>query len=245
MQSEWVYTTESLAGFVKNAKRQIIGITKQNITLKMIDKSKCNNIIIKNHYSHKTATDSHTLLHLGVFLDNELLGAMQYGYAMNPKSCSNLVEGTKINEYYELNRLWLNDKLPKNSESMVIGLSFKLIKKIRPKIKWIQSFADGRVGVGTIYQATNFLYCGYHTTNFIEFNNELHHEGKFSNYKKSFGRMYKGLQFKFKRYKFKQYRYIYFLQKKEKKNLLLSILSYPKKENKNNSIKLQKLCIVL
>lgn len=228
--SEWVHDSQSLAGFVDGAEPQIVGIKKNELILKKIGSQRCNRIIIENHYSHKTATDAHTLLHLGIFYQKKIVGAMQYGYAMNPRSCENIVKGTNIDEYYELNRLWIADGVPvKNIESQIIGMSFKLIKKINPKIKWIQSFADGRVGVGTIYQATNFLYCGYHKTKFVEFGGELHHEGKFRNLRKSFGRKFHGLHKddRFERKEYKQYRYIYFLDKKERKNLLLDVEPYP------------------
>ncbi len=228
----WVYSNQSLANYVDGAKKEIIGIQKNDLVLKKIEKKRCNQIIIDNHYSHKTATDAHTLLYLGIFYKNEIVGAMQYGYAMNPKSCANIVEDTKIDEYYELNRLWIADGVPiKNVESQIIGMSFKLIKKINPKIKWIQSFADGRVGVGTIYQATNFIYCGSHKTKFVELNNgEVHHEGKFRNLQKSFGRKFHGLDKdkKFKHKIYDQYRYIYFIKKDERKKLLLKPESYPK-----------------
>jgi len=233
---EWVYATESLAGFVDGAKRQIIGIQKDDIILKKIYREICNRIIIDNHYSHKTATDMHTLLHLGIFYNKILKGAMQYGYAMNPHSCHEIVKGTSIDEYYELNRLWISDDFPvRNVESIVIGMSFRLIKKLNPKIKWIQSFADGRVGCGTIYQASNFLFCGSHKQTFVKFNGELHHIGKFNNSKKTFSRMYGDFLDKSDTEKkcFDQYRYIYFLKKEEKCNLLLDVLPYPKIKKEN------------
>lgn len=225
---EWIYSNESLVGFVQGATKKITGIKKGDLELKKIDKSICNQIIIDNHYSHKTATDAHTRLHLGIFFRGRLLGAMQYGYAMNPQSCGNIVGGTKVNEYYELNRLWISDELGKNTESQIISMSFKLIKEINPKIKWIQSFADGRVGVGTIYQACNFLYCGSHNLVFYKLGDEIHHRGKFTHPKRSFGRLYRQCRGNLEKVEYPQYRYIYFLHKKERQNLLLTVLDYPK-----------------
>lgn len=229
MPLEWVYSTESLSTFLGIENKEIIGVSKGLIVVKKIDKSICNRIIIKNHYSHKTATDSHTLLHLGVYYNNELKGAMQYGYAMNPQSCNKIVADTQIDEYYELNRLWLDDSMPKNSETAVISLSIRLIKKINPKIKWIQSFADGRVGVGTIYKASSFVYCGSHKTQFVDFAGKMHHGGKFTNKKKTFGRMYGHLWETIDKHEFEQYRYIFFIDKNSKSNLLLNVAQYPVK----------------
>lgn len=56
----------------------------------------------------------------------------------------------------ELNRLCLTDNL-KNEASILVGRSLRLL----PKNKIVVSFADvGQNHIGTVYQATNFLYCG-------------------------------------------------------------------------------------
>lgn len=229
--TEWVYSSESLAGFVDGTRPVIVGIIKKGLELRKIDSGICNQIIVKNHYSHKTATDSHTILHLGIFFDGVLVGAMQYGLAMNPQSCSVIVKDTLVDEYFELNRLWIDDCCGKNTESTIIGLSFKLIAKLYPKVKWIQSFADGRVGVGTIYQASNFLYCGSHKQDFLVLDGVLHHAGKFRNHTKSFGRRYSNLRKSLPKQSFQQYRYIYFLKPEFRSDLLLKVLPFPKKDH--------------
>jgi len=228
---KWVFSKNTLDKYIPSivVTPNIIGIKKDNLMLKKIEYYKASNIIIKNHYSHKTATRSHTLLNIGIYLNDKCIGAMQYGYAMNPLSCTSIVSDTKVDEYYELNRLWIDDIAGKNTESQVIGMSFRLIKEVNPKIKWIQSFADGRVGVGTIYQATNFLYCGSHKQKFVSFNGETHHIGKFTNKQKTFGRMFGNLLPTLPNNEYQQYRYIYFLDKEWEKKLLLPIKPYPKK----------------
>lgn len=239
--TEWVYSTESLAGFVEGAKPVVVGIVKRGLEVRRIDADICNAMIIKNHYSHKTATDSHTILHLGIFKDGVLVGAIQYGLAMNPASCSKIVKDTAMDEYFELNRLWISDSCGKNTESTVIGLSFKLIARLYPKVKWIQSFADGRVGVGTIYQASNFLYCGSHKQDFLEMGGQLHHAGKFSNHTKSFGRQYFNIAKSLPKHSFPQYRYIYFIKPEYRKDLLLKVLPFPKKDHSQVDTKSQSL----
>jgi hypothetical protein len=62
----------------------------------------------------------------------------------------------EMHNVYELNRLWVDDAVPKNGESFLIGNTIKLLDK-----EIIVSFADtSQEHVGIIYQATNFLYCG-------------------------------------------------------------------------------------
>lgn len=68
----------------------------------------------------------------------------------------------------ELNRMWIDDCLGKNAESILISRSIKLLKRIDKNIIAIQSFADGRLGCGTIYKASNFNYHGKHQTIFLE-----------------------------------------------------------------------------
>ena len=107
-------------------------------------------IIKENHYSHSVAFG--TQVSLGVYEDGELLGVLQLGKGVYPIKTILHVEGTQMHEYMELNRMWLDDKLPHNSESKAIGLMFKWMKKNRPEVKWLISFADGIEGnCGTIY----------------------------------------------------------------------------------------------
>ena len=57
---------------------------------------------------------------------------------------------------YELNRLWVDDSVPKNGESYLVGNTLKLLDR-----EIIVSFADTSQGhLGVIYQASNFIYTG-------------------------------------------------------------------------------------
>ena len=125
---------------------EIIGFGSDSFCVKEMNKKISNNIIIKNHYSHKVAGFATTYIYLGVYINNDLLGTLQYGFSMNPASAKNIVDGTGIYEHLELNRMWLDDKAGSNSESMAISYSIKYIKRKYPRVKWIQSFADERCG---------------------------------------------------------------------------------------------------
>jgi len=64
-------------------------------------------------------------------------------------------------EMIELTRLWLADDLPANSESRVIGVVLRALRKGRGRFRAVLSYADEHAGhIGTIYQATNFRYMG-------------------------------------------------------------------------------------
>lgn len=145
--------------------KDIIGYGTNDFYVKEIDKDLAIKTIKENHYSKKTYNG--TYINLGVFIKDEFLGVLQYGYAMNPASCDSVVEGTEMNQYLELNRMWLDDKAKRNSESMAISYSIKYIKGKYKTIKWIQSFADERCGgLGIVYQACSFRFYGEHTSSF-------------------------------------------------------------------------------
>ena len=131
----------------------------KEIIVKVIPSSIANPFIKQHHYSGKVVQNSN--LHFGAFLDNKLHGVMSFGSSMDKNKTLNLVEGTKWNEFIELNRMAFDDYLPRNSESFCIGKALKLIKKNAPHIKWVISFADGaQCGDGTIYRASNFILTG-------------------------------------------------------------------------------------
>ena len=164
--------------------KDIIGYGTDEFCVKEIEKDVSNKIIINNHYSKKVYNA--TYIHLGVFIKSKLLGVLQYGYAMNPASCGSVVKGTEMNQYLELNRMWLDDMAKKNSESMAISYSIKYIKGKLKTIKWIQSFADERCGgLGIVYQACSFKYYGEHTSSFWELENTMYHNTSMTVSKKS------------------------------------------------------------
>lgn len=170
MEKGLIYDTQlSLFG-----KPEIIGYSNGNLEVREIEREKANAIIIKNHYSHKVYNASY--IHLGVFVDNNLVGVLQYGSAMNPASGNSVVEGTQIENFLELNRMWIDDSAGNTSESQAISCSIRYIKHRYPKVKWIQSFADERCGCyGIVYQACSFAYYGEHINIFWELDGEYYH----------------------------------------------------------------------
>ncbi|MDG1858312.1 MAG: hypothetical protein P8I94_04370 [Emcibacteraceae bacterium] len=133
----------------------------KDIIVKVIPSKAANDFVKKNHYSGKVVQNSK--LHFGCFLDGKLHGVMSYGFPIDKRkmlglvSTDNKTEQSKWNEFLELNRMAFDDYLPKYSESRAISVSFKLIKKNAPQIKYIISFADStQCGDGTIYRASGF-----------------------------------------------------------------------------------------
>lgn len=214
--------------------REIIGFGSDEWHVKEIERKLANDLIVKNHYSKKFYNA--TYIHLGVFICGELLGVLQYGYAMNPASCGSVVEGTQMDEYLELNRMWLDDKAKRNSETMAISYSLRYIRSKFPKIKWIQSFADERCGCfGIVYQAASFSFYGEHTSSFWSLDGETFHNSIMTS-EKAGPRGYRLLndpknKDRVEKHTLRQFRYIKFIDKRWKKKCLLKEKPYLKYYN--------------
>lgn len=230
MDKKYIYKNQSSLW----GEPECIGFGTDEFYVKEIDRKLADTIIIKNHYSKKVVSVPHHKLDLGVFYKNNLKGVLQYGFAMNPASCGNVVKGTKIDEYLELNRMWISDDCKQYAESQAISYSIKYIKKKIKKIKWIQSFADERCGgFGIVYQACSFDYYGEHKSDFWEFEGEIYHNSIVTNNNRNKKRELEKRGFIEKAIKktLRQFRYIKFIDKREKKNCLLKQMPYPKHYN--------------
>jgi hypothetical protein len=131
----------------------------KSIRVAPIDRAAADAAVKRWHYSGKVVNNSQ--LHLGVFLNGRLLGAMQFGPSLDKRKLQGLVEGTPWNGFLELNRMAFSDELPRNSESRAIAVAMRLMRKHAPHVQWIVSFADGaQCGDGTIYRASGFVLTG-------------------------------------------------------------------------------------
>ena len=117
-------------------------------------------VLAEAHYIGRPGSTS---VRLGMWIAGQLAGVMTYGTIPRPNSraiCGPEHEASVL----ELTRLALYDWAPFNSESQFIAQSFRFLRKERPDIRILISYADQRhQHVGTIYQATNWLYTGSST----------------------------------------------------------------------------------
>lgn len=128
----------------------------KDLVVKPISAKDASELVRRIHYSGKVTQNSQ--LHLGVFLDGRLEGAMQFGPSMDKRKMLGLVPGTGWNGFLELNRMAFSDRLPRNSESRALGVAFRMIRKHYPHIEWVVSFSDAtQCGDGTIYRASGFV----------------------------------------------------------------------------------------
>ncbi len=217
-------------GYIKG-KYGFMGFGELSFYIAQIPVKQAREIIIKNHYSHTVVNNSY--IHLGVFIKNVLQGVLQFGYAKNPACGGSIVAYTGNTQYLELNRMWLSDKAPHNSESKAISYAIKYIKEVCPQVRWVQSFADERCkALGVVYQAANFIYLGYHLTHFYELDGKTYHNQqmtrKANNSTSNSASYLQANKNRATKHYFKQFRYIYFIKKQYKKDLKFKPKPYPK-----------------
>lgn len=209
---------------------ELVGFGTSRFYVELLDRRISNGVIRACHYSHTVVNNSY--LHLGVFRGGELVGVVQFGYMLNPRRMENVVLHTGVKEYLELNRMWLSDGAPRNSESQALSYAVKFIRRAMPGVKWIQSFADERCGGwGVVYQACSFLYLGCHRSKFYRLDGDWYHTINMTAAKRGGQR---GVHLRANRdraevHHFRQFRYIRFLKPRFRKFLQFDVQPYPKK----------------
>jgi len=206
--------------------------TFDDLTVQPIDVELAREIICSRHYSRKWNTAFGTR-NYGIYRQDDLLGVAVYGNPMNPGSWSGITDSDS--EWcLELNRLWIDDELLNNSETWFLKRTMNALSAEGYQL--IQSFADGRLGVGTIYQAANFGYYGWDTTLFHEQidNGEFWHDTPFTNTARAEGMIMRNLMHarnELKSFRVKTYRYLFPLNKRARRQIKIDPLPYPKERD--------------
>jgi len=127
-------------------------------------------------------------------------------------------------EYLELTRMALNGK--QETTSKVLAMAVRLIKKDRPMVKCIFSYADkGQSHLGIIYQATNWIYIDDIKSSGIE----MYYKGKWG-HSRGPSELPKPIRDKIpKRKKPGKHKYVFPLTEEVRKMALDKQLPFPKK----------------
>ena len=113
-----------------------------------VDKTRAD-ALIRKHYLKKWPGVN--VLVLGLQKHEDLLGVIVF--SLPPRETNKRYGG----ETWELSRLWIDDSVPKNAETYLIGRAIRYIKNNFPKVKNLVSYADPSFGhTGTIYRASNW-----------------------------------------------------------------------------------------
>lgn len=209
----------------------------KDIVLKPITAQEANELVRRVHYSGKVVQNSQ--LHIGVYYNGELEGAMQFGTSLDKRSIQRLVSGTGWHEFIELNRMAFTDVLPRNSESRALSIAMKLLRKYAPQVKWVVTFADGtQCGDGTIYRAAGFVLTGIKkNTTILDWNGRVIAKKTLDNqnYPRINGRYYSGVLLESgeaKPMSGYQLRYIYFIDPTYREKLTVPELPYSEIERR-------------
>lgn len=123
------------------------------MTVSKLDHRVAAELVVKNHYLHRKPPISFSY---GLWEDGGLLGVVTFG---TPAS-HYLQKGVcpdDPGQVIELNRLWVDDGCPRNTESWFVSRALRLLP---PKI--VVSYADTERGhLGYVYRALNFNYAGW------------------------------------------------------------------------------------
>lgn len=121
--------------------------------IRQIDYRTAMSVVVQSHYLHRKAPCS---IAFGLILGRSIKGVICYGTPSSAPLRSGLAGQEHADNVVELTRLWVCDSVPRNGESYLIG---NTVRKSGKEI--VVSFADASQGhVGTVYQATNWLYTG-------------------------------------------------------------------------------------
>jgi hypothetical protein len=105
--------------------------------------------MIKEHYLGRWPTN--VLLTLGLKKRGKILGVATFSLPHNS------MQQRFGNQTWELTRLWIDDCVPQNAETFLIGRGIRYIRKEHSDIKTLISFADPEMGhSGIIYRASNW-----------------------------------------------------------------------------------------
>ena len=131
----------------------VIGYECPEKEIRIVECSKddADRVIVPHHYSHKVTKNS--CINMLVYYKNHLRGALQIGYGIRPKIKGDL----NADKTREFDRMWLDDIMPKFSETIVISLLHHFLRKAHKEIKHLISYADTSAGMtGTIYRAASY-----------------------------------------------------------------------------------------
>jgi hypothetical protein len=214
------------------------------VIIKPIDWRVATLFVQERHYS--AVMPKLTKHYLGTYVDEELVGVLTLGWGTNPMgTIRKMFPELTTADYFEIGKMCMDDKMPRNSESQMQSLTVKWLKENKPNIKYLYTWADGIVGKpGYVYQAANFLFGGFIWTDIYlsESGEKVHFRTIQRKMKKEMNRMdtkygprpndKKMGELGFSRVWGKQFRYIYPLNKKAKKYLKQSTMdwniNYPK-----------------
>ena len=175
-----------------------------------IDRSEWKTFVLKRHYLKRIPPVSYAF-GLRNIETNKIEGVCLFGIPASRSACVGVCGEDLAAQVLELNRIALNDGLPKNSASWFVSRCLKSL----PKNSIVISWADTGVGhIGYVYQALNFIYtgCSKLRTDIGSTGHPRHGRNR-------------DLP---RQIRTPKHRYVWFARNKERKKLLWESMPYPK-----------------
>lgn len=180
------------------------------INIKRIENKESLDFILNKHYAQRKPSISYAF---GLFIEGKLNGVLTIGKPASNALCEGVLGKEYKEKVYELNRLVINENLPKNTLSFFVG---KALKMLKDEDLILISYADEAMNHhGYIYQATNWIYTGKTKDRTDKYTPNGKHSRHYTD-------EYKHLR----KYRSSKYRYVYFTNRKKAKKYI-KILKYP------------------
>jgi hypothetical protein len=194
-------------------------IKASDCDIRAISRQEAVRTVVQHHYLHRRPPCETAF---GMFHGQKLVGVVCYGTPSSAPLRSGICGKDEANNVTELTRLWISDEVGKNAESILIGRTLPMCGK-----EIVVSFADPSAGhVGTVYQATNWIYTGLSAkrTNWTFDGNAKHGQTVADKYTAEQARSLPGFRLEPRQQK---HRYIYFnTRSKRRKRELAQLLAY-------------------
>jgi hypothetical protein len=192
--------------------------------------------VVEKHYLHRECCCSAAF---GLFTNEDtgndlfekgkLVGVIVFGKPSSYTLCNGICGEDESKNVIEFNRLWVDDSMPRNTESYFVGQALR-----QCPYEIIVSFADSEQGhVGFIYQATNWIYTGI-SPKMKYFRPKAQSDNQGGTVYRRRERMTRreivekfGEEMVEEYYSSMKYRYVYFNCSKSRKKQLLKKLKYP------------------
>ena len=130
-------------------------MSNSNFLVSEIKYEDTKDFILNKHYAQRMPPITFSF---GLFIDGNFEGVCTFGKPVSHYLCVGVCGEQYSNKVYELNRLIVNEGLPKNTLSRFVSKCLKILKE---DDLIIVSYADeGKGHQGYIYQATNWIYTG-------------------------------------------------------------------------------------
>ena len=131
-------------------------IPPKGLDVRSVQPREIRGVIEQRHYLH--AMPQAAIACYGVYAGSALLGAVVF--TAGGRKSHLVVGGARPGDGITLARLWLDDALAKNSESRVIGVTLRQLRR-EGRWRFVLSYADPAAGhTGAIYRAAGWPYLG-------------------------------------------------------------------------------------